>query len=112
MYNSDTELLFPLRVLPQLAGLRGDDWRVLVERVEKPEASKLEKCAFVLMMVRMGGCVSCNSDSFRAMRGCTVCARQTVRRYKGADKDLVEQHRQLQKEVEQFLNKQSGTQAE
>jgi len=30
-----------------------------------------------------------------------------VRRFKGADKDLVEQHRLLQKEVEQFLKGQS-----
>lgn len=107
MYNPDTELLFPLRVLPQLASLRGEEWRKLVERVSQPAASQIERCSFVLMMVRMGGCISCNSDSFRAMRGCTICAKQTVRRFKGADKDLVEQHRLLQKEVEQFLKGQS-----
>jgi hypothetical protein len=112
MYNPDTEILFPLRILQQLKGLRGDEWSELVDRVDASAASKAEKAAFVLMMVRMGGCVSCNSDSFRAMRGCTVCARQTVRRFKGGDHDLVEQHRQLQKEVEQFLKKQASSQAE
>lgn len=112
MYNPDTELLFPLRVLPQLRNLRGDEWGQLVDHIGSSSSSKPEKCAFVLMMVRMGGCVSCNSDSFRAMRGCTICARQTVRRYKGGDHDLVEQHRQLQKEVETFLKKQANLQAE
>lgn len=108
MYNPDTELLFPLRVLPHLANMRGAEWQDLVHRVDQPSASKVEKCAFVLMMVRMGGCVSCNSDSFRAMRGCTACARQTVRRFKGPDKELVEQHSQLQKEIVHFLSKQSS----
>lgn len=112
MYNSDTELLFPLRVLPTLAGMRGDEWRKLVEHVTDDSASRVEKTAFVLMMVRMGGCVSCNSDSFRAMRGCTVCAKQTIRRFKGPDKDLVEQHRALQKEVASHFHKQSTTQTD
>jgi hypothetical protein len=108
MYNPDTEILFPLRVLPQLRGLRGEEWKRLVDQVCAPEASQAEKAAIVLMMVRMGGCVSCNSDSFRAMRGCTLCARQTVRRFKGADSDLVEQHQQYRKEIEQFLRKQAS----
>lgn len=112
MYNPDTELLFPLRVLPHLRNLRGEEWGQLVDYIGSVDSTKPEKSAFVLMMVRMGGCVSCNSDSFRAMRGCTICARQTVRRYKGGDHDLVEQHRQLQKEVEQFLKKQANLQAE
>ncbi len=112
MYNPDTELLFPLRVLPQLRNLRGEEWSRFVDYIGSQESTKPEKCAFVLMMVRMGGCVSCNSDSFRAMRGCTACSRQTVRRYKGADHDLIEQHHLLQKEVELFLRKQAGLPAE
>jgi hypothetical protein len=112
MYNPDTEILFPLRVLPQLRGLRGEEWGRLVDQVSSPQASRVEKCAIVLMMVRMGGCVSCNSDSFRAMRGCTVCARQTVRRFKGTDHELTEQHSQYKKELEQFLKKQTATQSE
>lgn len=112
MYNPDTEILFPLRVVPQLKNLRGEEWNQLLERIQTGEASKQESCAFVLMMVRMGGCVSCNSDSFRAMRGCTACARQTIKRYKGSDRDLIEQHSQLKKEVEQYLKKQAALPAE
>ncbi len=107
MYNPDTEILFPLRVLPQLRTLRGEEWSRLVDEVSAPEANRADQGAMVLMMVRMGGCVSCNSDSFRAMRGCTVCARQTVRRFKGTDLELTEQHRVYKKELEQFLKKQT-----
>jgi hypothetical protein len=57
------------------------------------------------MMVKMCGCVGCNADSFRAMRGCTQCARQSVRRNRGGDHELVEQHKGLLREVEAALQK-------
>lgn len=105
MYNSDTELLFPARVIASLGGLRSEPWHGLVERVSSQEAPALDQEAFVLMMVRMGGCVGCNADSYRAMRGCTACARQTIRRFKGADADLVELFNQSARELEAYLQK-------
>jgi hypothetical protein len=99
MYNSDTELLFPLRVIPELRELRGPVWRDLVDQVSAPNADPADQQAFVLIMVRMGGCVPCNADSFRAMRGCTQCARQTIRRFKGTDQELVNQFLAARKEV-------------
>lgn len=108
MYNPDTEILFPLRVVPQLKSLRGGEWAGLVDLVSSPESDKAQKYAFVLMMVKMSGCVNCDSDSFRAMRGCSQCARQSVRRFRGTDQDLLDQHLHLQKEVEAFLKKQNG----
>ncbi len=105
MYNSDTELLFPLRVIPNLEELRNAPWRDLVARVSSADASEVEQYAFVLMMARLGGCVTCNADSFRAMRGCTICAHQTIRRFRGSDKDLLEQFAQCKKEVENFIKK-------
>ena len=107
MYNPDTELLFPLRVIPQLKTLRNPEWAELVERIQGGNCTRTEKYAFVLMLVRMSGCVSCNSDSFRAMRGCTTCAKQTIKRYRGSDPELIEQFRVVQKEVEQYLKKQA-----
>jgi radical SAM superfamily enzyme len=107
MYNPDTEILFPMRVIPYLKTMRGEEWSQFVDRLSSPECSKAERFAFVLMMVRLGGCVSCNSDSFRAMRGCTVCARQTTRRFRGSDHEMIEQHRQITKEVEAYLKKQA-----
>ncbi len=88
MDNVDTEVLFPLRVIPHLLDLRGDGWHGLVESVLSYSDTSLEKVAFVLMMVRLGGCITCNSNSFRAMRGCTDCAQRTIRRYREDDEDL------------------------
>lgn len=105
MYNSDTELLFPLRVIPTLSGLRGVHWDNLIEMIGSNKGADVDQYAFVLLMVRLGGCVTCNADSFRAMRGCTVCANQTIRRFRGSDDELVEQFTQCKKEVENFIKK-------
>ncbi len=105
MYNSDTELLFPARVIPSLGNMRTEVWRAFIEKVGGLEASLLEQQAFVLMMVRLGGCVGCNADSYRAMRGCTACARQTVKRYKGGDQDLIELFNQACREMEAYLQR-------
>lgn len=105
MHNQDTEVLFPTRVIPTLRPLHGEEWRRLVDRVQSAEATPSELYAFVLMMVRQCGCVGCNADSFRAMRGCTQCARQTVKRLKGTDREIVDQYRQVLKEVEAYLQK-------
>jgi hypothetical protein len=105
MYNSDTELLFPLRVIPALGDLRGSECQALLKRVSSSEASLVEQTGFVLMMVRIDGCVGCNADSFRAMKGCTLCARQNLKRYRGSDKDLLDLYEQTCKEVEAHLGK-------
>lgn len=105
MYNSDTEVLFPSRVIPQLRSLHGEEWRLLIDRLCSVESTSTERYAFVLMMVRMCGCIGCNADSFRAMRGCTQCARQTVRRIRGGDREIMEQFRQMQKEIAVYIQK-------
>jgi len=105
MYNLDTELVFPLRVAPALSSLRGNDWQHLIEQVSDTGADPLDEIAFVLLMVRLSGCVACNADSFRAMRGCTQCARQTIRRYRGSDQDLLAQFQQSRREVEVYSSK-------
>ena len=107
MYNSDTELLFPLRVVPSLATLRGDEWHQLLAQVSSEKAELADQMAFVLMMVRLDGCVGCNADSFRAMKGCTQCARQNVRRFRGSDVELVELFKNTRKEVDLYLEKRS-----
>jgi hypothetical protein len=105
MYNSDTELLFPLRVVPTLGGVRGAEWQALLDRVSAPNAALADQVGFVLLMVRMDGCVGCNADSFRAMKGCTQCARQNIKRHRASDKELVEMFEQTRKEAEIFLGK-------
>ena len=105
MYNSDTELLFPLRVVPSLSGIRGDEWQALLDKVSAPNAAVVDQIGFVLMMVRMGGCVGCNADSFRAMKGCTQCARQNIKRHRGTDQEMLELFEQTSREAEIFLGK-------
>lgn len=104
MYNSETELIFPLRVASSLATLRGKEWAELVEKITSPEVERRDQLAFVYMMVRLGGCVTCNVDSFRAMKGCAQCARQTLRRFRGNDTDLLIQFANAQKEVATYIS--------
>lgn len=105
MYNPDTEVLFPSRVIPTLAPLHGPDWSALIERLQSDQASPEERYGFVLMMVRLCGCAGCNADSFRAMRGCTSCARQAAKRLRGSDTEILQQYRAMIQEVETHLRK-------
>lgn len=105
MYQSDTEILFPMRVAPFLRDLRGEVWQQLVEGVTcEPEAS-LNQLAFSLLIVRLSGCLSCHTDSYRAMRGCTVCAMQVIKRFKGEDRELCALFTQAQNDVILFLQR-------
>ncbi len=103
MYNTDTELLFPSRVIAKLGDLRGPEWKALVERVKDLPLDSVDHLAFVLMMTKLDGCATCNSDSFRAMRGCTQCAILSVRRYRGSDADLMRQYERAKKEITKSL---------
>ena len=103
MYNTDTDLLFPPRAISALRDLRGEPWQGLVDRVLALEPSAIDRLAFVLMMVRMGGCSSCQSDSFRAMRGCTQCSIQTVRRVSGDDQELLALFEDARDEIERYI---------
>jgi hypothetical protein len=89
MYNEDTDLIFPNRVIPKLRDLRGASWRNLVDKVSEQDETSDDQMSFVLTMARVDGCMTCNADSFRAMKGCTQCAQDAVRRYRGDDKELV-----------------------
>jgi hypothetical protein len=103
MYNPDTDLIFPARVLPALRDLRGAAWQDLVTSVidAGPDSSAL--MAFVLMMARMNNCGTCNADSYRAMNGCTVCAKQSLKRFHQDDEALTKVYVLARGEVEQYL---------
>jgi hypothetical protein len=89
MYQSDAEILFPTRVIPLLRNLRGQAWAQLIDSVMAQPSPSAEKQAFTLLMIRLDGCLTCHADSYRAMRGCTLCAQQTIARYKGSDEELI-----------------------
>ena len=112
MYQNDTEILFPMRVALHLRDLRGEAWRRLVEGVtSEPEAS-LNQLAFSLLMIRLNSCLTCHTDCYRAMRGCTACAIQVVRRYRGDDQELVALFRRARDEVSRYLRRKRGVQKE
>lgn len=111
MYQADAELLFPARVIPTLKGLRGARWDELVCLVcEQPEGS-LEELGFSLMMIRIAGCMTCHSGSHRARLGCTACAQQVARRYRGSDEDLMTQFHQACADVQAYLQRMTDKQS-
>jgi hypothetical protein len=101
MYTNN-ELMFPHHIIPDIKTARGPAWQKLVERVMRLPETSDETLALMLTMVRINGCMSCETDSFRAMRGCAPCALQTLRRYKGDDNDLLSQYEQALIDVRQF----------
>jgi hypothetical protein len=105
MYN-DNELLFPAYVIPKLKDLRGLEWRKLVERVAKLPEDHPESLAFSLMMMRLDGCINCETDSFKAMRGCALCVMQNIRRFKGSDLDLLSLYQQARQDMAEYLDEQ------
>jgi radical SAM superfamily enzyme len=88
--------------------MRSLEWQQLITELCADPAEKIDHLAFVLMMVKLGGCLGCNADSYRAIRGCTVCAKQTVRRFRGSDIELIEQFNQSRREMQTYLKKHSS----
>ncbi len=105
MYNPDTDILFPPRAIHLLAEERGQVWQSLVQAVETAGPNSLDQTAFILVMARMSACATCNSDSFRAINGCAVCARQSLKRFHGTDQELAELFEAAKDEVERYMQK-------
>lgn len=99
MYQNDAEMLFPTRVIPSLRNLRGQEWQQLVDHVLSQAGGGIDHQAFCLMMIRLDGCLTCHADSYRAMRGCTLCAQQTITRFKGSDQELVAVYMQAKNDI-------------
>jgi hypothetical protein len=102
MYASN-ELLYPPHVTPRLRNARGEAWQELVDSVTCLPQDTPEQLAFSLMMIRLDGCLRCETDSYRAMRGCTACARQMLRRFKGSDQELIHRYDEAFEEVYAYL---------
>jgi hypothetical protein len=98
-----TEIMFPPRLIPQMREACGPEWRKLVERVSALEEAQPEVLAFTLTMIRLDGCLECETDSYRAMRGCSACALQSLRRYRRNEKDLLKMYKTALKDVNDYL---------
>ena len=108
MYTAN-ELMFPGYAIPLLRNMRGLEWSTLVDRVTALPETHEERLAFMLMMIRLNSCMACETDSYRAMRGCGACSQQTMRRYKGADRDLMRAYQQALEDVRRYLERQRPT---
>jgi hypothetical protein len=95
--------MFPNYIIPMLRDMRGPEWRDLVDRVMELPDDHPELLAFVLMMIRVDGCEECETDSYRAMRGCGMCAAQMLRRYKDPDSKLIEGYNIALADVQAYL---------
>lgn len=103
LHQPDTDILFPARAIRSLRNLRGPEWRALVDRVSQHTSEQHpDVLAFILMMVRQNSCLSCHPHTFRAMRGCTICAQQVIARYKGDDQELIQLWEATRQEILQL----------
>ena len=100
---ADNELLFPTCAISSLQHSRGDEWAALIERIINLPDDSIDTLAFSLMMVRLDGCLSCETDSYRAMRGCKACSKQSLRRYKGSDLELLNIYKNAHEDVQKYL---------
>ncbi len=103
MYHPKAELLFPSYLIPELRELRGPSWTQLVDRVLAVDEAHPFNLAFMLMMVELGSCLQCHSESYKFLQGCKICSARTVRCYKGTDEDLLELFEQALSRIEREL---------
>ena len=103
--QTKAELLFPAHLISSLRDLREDAWRELVDRVSVLPETDTDSLAFVLMMIQLDGCMKCNSNNFKFLRGCFLCASQTIQSYKGSDKQLLKLYEKAQKQIDVELKK-------
>jgi hypothetical protein len=101
----DSEILFPPRCIQQLRDLRGPKWQHLIERVAFLPHNHEEVLAFGLMMIKLGSCLTCDLDSYRASLGCCTCARRTIGGFKGDDDSLLELYEKSLVDVQAYLSK-------
>ena len=101
--HAKAELLFPAHLIPSLRELRGPEWQELVDRVAALPETHTDSLAFVLMMIELDGCLKCNSNNYKFLRGCFLCATQTVQSYKGSDSDLLELYQRAKQELSRHL---------
>ena len=100
------EILFPPKLISTLRDLRGPRWANLVSRVARLPETHPDTLAFCLMMIELDGCLNCYAGSYKFMRGCAACVRQTVMQFKGTDEELVALFEQAQREIDAYLTSQ------
>ncbi len=103
MNKSNAGLIFPPDDIPTLINERDKEWQDLVTGVINSEPNSHDHLAFILMMARLNNCSTCNSDSYRAVRGCSACAKQSLKRFHGSDHELSRLYTTAKNEVVLFM---------
>ncbi len=98
------EILFPHKSVSALTSLRDVKWRELAKHVATLPEDHPESLAFCLMMIRQCSCLDCNPDRYKALMGCSACAKRTVAGYKGADENLLRAFKQARAEILRYLD--------
>ncbi len=106
MYT-ESDLFFPNTSIPSLRNLRGEAWQQLIDRLTPLPDEHEETIAFILMLANLNRCFGCQTDSFRAMKGCMSCAQQVLRRFSGTDDMLMEMYERSLESVRGFARKPS-----
>jgi hypothetical protein len=86
------DLLFTPQLISRLRNLRGEEWAKFIDTLSTLPETHPDALAFCMMMIHLGSCLTCEMDSYRAQRGCAVCAQQTVISFKGSDKQLIKRY--------------------
>ncbi|MGQ9905040.1 MAG: hypothetical protein ACUVRU_12125 [Anaerolineae bacterium] len=96
----DSEILFPACCIPELRNVRpSDTWRNLIDQLASLPELHEDVLAFSLMMIRLGNCLTCDLDSYRASLGCCQCARRTIQSFKGNDSALIARMEEARSEL-------------
>jgi hypothetical protein len=96
----ESEILFPARSIPELRSARkGEKWQALIVHLAGLPETHEDVLSFSLMMIRLGNCLTCDLDSYRASLGCTACARRTVSSFKGSDDAILRKMEDARSEI-------------
>ena len=99
----DSEILFPPRCIPKLRNLRGQEWAKLIDHLSGLPDEHEDVLAFSLLMIKLGSCLTCDLDSYRASLGCCTCARRTVAGFKGSDAEVIALFEENREEVRRYI---------
>lgn len=97
------DLLFTPQLIPELRDLRGKEWAKLIDSLLPLPPTHPDALAFAMMMIELGSCLTCEMDSYRAQRGCVLCARQTIISFKESDSELITRYERARQLVYQQL---------
>jgi hypothetical protein len=105
------EILFPHKSVGSLVTARDGKWRELTKRIANLPEDHPDSLAFSLTMIRQCSCLDCNPDRYKALMGCSACAKRTLAAFKGADEGLVRAFHKARAEVDCYLKERSLAQA-